>query len=87
MRGQGVERKGLRTRTWASATPLTTFAKFTNSTNFVERAGKVKNPKSIIYQTKKDNNNIFGGLIILEDGDDSESRVQLIRANKEDWLE
>lgn len=76
----------------ASATPLTSFANFISDTdpsitNFNYRAGKVVNPKSIIYYTQANGNNYFGGLIILEKGLNQKNRIQVIRSNKADWLE
>ena len=72
----------------ASATLLTSFAKYTTSTDNKVRAGKVKNPKSIIYYTRSSGDDYFGGLIILEEGSASgRNRIQVIRSNKADWLE
>ena len=72
----------------SKATLLTSFAKFTDSNDLKERAGKLKNPKSIIYHTYRSGDNYFGGLIILEEGSSpTKSRIQVIRSNKADWLE
>ncbi|MBP5470492.1 MAG: hypothetical protein J6Z11_14750, partial [Candidatus Riflebacteria bacterium] len=72
----------------ASATPLTSFAKFTESDNYFERAGKVKDPKSIIYYVTAHGKDYFGGLMILEAGQNGcPNRLQVIRSNKADWLE
>jgi hypothetical protein len=71
----------------AGATPLTSFGKFTTSNDELERVGKLKNPKSIAYITTKEADEVYGGLLILEQGINSKSRIQLIRSNKEDWLE
>ena len=80
----------------ASATPLTSFANFISESNlsavpnekkFNYRAGKVLNPKSIAYYTLQNGTNFFGGLIILEQGTNQKNRIQVIRANKADWLD
>ncbi|MBQ3644261.1 MAG: hypothetical protein II961_06655 [Candidatus Riflebacteria bacterium] len=76
-----------------TATLITSFAKFTTQpaqdANYnKKRAGKVINPKSIIYYTNGSGDSIFGGLIILEEGSaPGRNRIQVIRSNKEDWLE
>ncbi len=71
-----------------SATPLTSFAKFTDATNYYERAGKVKNPKSIMYYVTGRGKDYYGGLMILEEGHNGcPNRIQVIRSNKENWLE
>ena len=68
--------------------PITSFAKFTDSDNYYERAGKVKNPKSIIYYVTSHGKDFFGGLMILEEGQNGcPNRLQVIRSNKENWLE
>ena len=76
----------------ASATPLTSFADYVSESDpkvseFNYRAGKVVNPKSIIYYTLQKDDNYFGGLIILEKGLQKKNRIQVIRSNKADWLE
>ncbi len=74
-----------------SATALVHFADQISSSdplkaNFNYRAGKVLNPKSIIYYTVKNGENYYGGLMILEEGRTRKNRIQLIRSNKGDWL-
>ncbi len=73
----------------SSATPIATFGKFATSsdTTLQSRAGKVYNPKAIYYYTSQKNNDVFGGLLILEKGLNNKSRFQLIRSNMNDWIE
>ncbi len=75
----------------ASSTVLTRFGKFadpSDKANLQKRAGKVLNPKSIIYYVKGQNKDYFGGLIILEEGSTADTmRIQVIRSNLRYWLE
>lgn len=60
----------------------------------VYRAGKFLNPKAMYFYTTKSGDNVFGGLVVLEDGsglardpNKAKSRVQIIRTGMMDWIE
>ena len=71
----------------SGAKVISSFGKLlTTNGTAAQRAGKIYNPKAITYYTKQDGNNYYGGLIILEEGINTKSRIQIIRSNMADWI-